>query len=148
PVEQIAVTGIRICSIDDDEEAARRNAAFAIGQYAASRVYDRLFALHGWSAAQERIRAAARDRDTAALVKAVPEAAVDAIAVACTPADFPTRLLAASQGFDHVDAVAPPWGLSDEQTLHGTRQILAGLRDLLAGPSTSSHDTERSEFVS
>ncbi|MCU1701462.1 MAG: flavin-dependent oxidoreductase, F420-dependent methylene-tetrahydromethanopterin reductase [Mycobacterium sp.] len=149
-VEQIAVTGIRICSIDDDEEAARRNAAFAIGQYAASRVYDRLFALHGWSAAQERIREAARDRDAAALVRAVPEAAVDAIAIACTPGDFPTRLLAASQGFDHVDAIAPPWGLSDEQTLHGTRQILAGIRDLLGRPSASTvnGNIERSEFVS
>src|SRR5262249_38667309 len=88
-VEQIAITGIRMCSIDDDEEAARRRAAFAIGQYAASRVYDRLFALHGWSAAQETIREAARVRDVGALVKAVPDAAVDAIAIACTPQAFP-----------------------------------------------------------
>lgn len=129
--EQIAVMGIRMCSVDDDEDLARRRAAFAIGQYAASRVYDRLFALHGWSAAQEQIRAAARDRDATALVAAVPDAAVDAIAVACTPRDFPARLLAASTGFDHVDATAPPWGLTDEQTLHDTKQILAGIRTLL-----------------
>jgi probable F420-dependent oxidoreductase len=150
PVEQIAVMGIRICAVDDDEEVARRRAAFAIGQYAASRVYDRLFALHGWSAAQENIRQAARDRDADALVRAVPDAAIDAIAVACTPRDLPTRLLAASHGFDHVDAIAPPWGLSDEQTLLGTTQILSGIRDLLGRPSTStvSRNTDRSEFVS
>jgi alkanesulfonate monooxygenase SsuD/methylene tetrahydromethanopterin reductase-like flavin-dependent oxidoreductase (luciferase family) len=135
--ERIAVTGIRICAIDDDEESARRRAAFAIGQYAASRVYDRLFALHGWSGAQARIRAAARGRDTAGLVAAVPDAAIDAIAIACTPQNFPARLRAASQGFDHVDATAPPWGLSDEQTLAATREILAGIRVLLSGSSTS-----------
>ena len=146
-VDQIAVTGIRMCAIDDDEEAARRRAAFAIGQYAASRVYDRLFALHGWSAAQVKIREAARARDAGALIRAVPEAAIDAIAVACTPRDFPTRLQWASEGFDHVDVTAPPWGLSDEQTLDATRQILAGIRTLLARPSPSdvSRNIERSE---
>jgi alkanesulfonate monooxygenase SsuD/methylene tetrahydromethanopterin reductase-like flavin-dependent oxidoreductase (luciferase family) len=130
--DQIAVTGIRMCAIDDDEEAARRRAAFAIGQYAASRVYDRLFALHGWSGDQLKIREAARERDSAALIAAVPDAAIDAIAVACTPQEFPARLHAASQGFDHVDATAPPWGLSDEQTLAATHQILAGIRILLS----------------
>ena len=142
--------GIRICVLDDDEDAARRRAAFAIGQYAASRVYDRLFDLHGWSAAQQKIRAAARDRDTEALIRAVPDAAVDAISVACTPRDFPARLRTASQGFDHVDTTAPPWGLSDTQTLHGTRQILAGLRALLGRSTTPDvkRKTERSEMVS
>jgi alkanesulfonate monooxygenase SsuD/methylene tetrahydromethanopterin reductase-like flavin-dependent oxidoreductase (luciferase family) len=135
--ELIAVTGIRMCAIDDDEETARRRAAFAIGQYAASRVYDRLFALHGWSGAQAKIREAARERDAGALIAAVPDAAIDAIAVACTPQVFPARLGASSRGFDHVDATAPPWGLSDEQTLAATRQILAGIRDLL-GPSSMS----------
>jgi alkanesulfonate monooxygenase SsuD/methylene tetrahydromethanopterin reductase-like flavin-dependent oxidoreductase (luciferase family) len=135
--EGIVVTGILMCAIDDDEEAARRRAAFAIGQYAASRVYDRLFALHGWSSAQAKIREAARQRDTAALIAAVPDAAIDAIAVACTPQSFPARLHAASRGFDHVDATAPPWGLSDEQTLASTKQILEGIRVLLSSPSTS-----------
>lgn len=128
---EIAVMGIRMCSIDDDEELARRRAAFAIGQYAASRVYDRLFALHGWSAAQEKIRDAARARKTDQLVAAVPDAAIDAIAVAGTPRQFAARLAAASVGFDHVDATVPPWGLTDEQTMDGTKQILAGIRELL-----------------
>ncbi|MEB3030037.1 LLM class flavin-dependent oxidoreductase [[Mycobacterium] nativiensis] len=148
PANEVAVMGIRICAIDDDEEAARRQAAFAIGQYAASRVYDRLFALHGWSDAQQKIRQAVRDHDVDALVKAVPDAAVDAIAVACTPSDFPSRLVAASQGFDHVDLTAPPWGLSDVQTLHSTRQILASLRALLGSSAVSVNPSvQRSELV-
>ena len=60
---EIALAGVLICSVDDDVEAARRRLAYAVGQYAASRVYDRLFALHGWTDAQERIRDAARARD-------------------------------------------------------------------------------------
>lgn len=142
--EQITVMGIRMCSVDEDEELARRRAAFAIGQYAASRVYERLFALHGWSADQEKIRDAARARDTEALIAAVPDAAIDAIAVACTPRQFPARLLAASTGFDHVDATTPPWGLTDEQTLHGTKQILAGIRELLG---RTCDTTRRSEYT-
>lgn len=149
PVDEIAVMGIRICAVDDDEDAARRRAAYAIGQYAASRVYDRLFALHGWSAAQQKIRVAARDRDAEAVIDAVPDAAVDAIAVACTPAQLPGRLHAAARGFDHVDLTAPPWGLSDIQTLQDTRQILAGLRVLLGRSAASVNgNIERSELVS
>lgn len=149
-VDEVTVMGIRICAVDDDEDAARRRAAYAIGQYAASRVYDRLFALHGWSAAQQNVRRAARDRDAEAVIKAVPDAAVDAIAVACTPGQLPERLRAAALGFDHVDLTAPPWGLSDTQALQDTRQILAGLRVLLGRSAAASvnGNIERSELVS
>lgn len=148
-IDEIAVMGIRICAVDEDEDAARRRAAFAIGQYAASRVYDRLFALHGWSAAQQKIRQAARDHDADALIKAVPDAAIDAIAVACAPGQLPERLHAAALGFNHVDLTAPPWGLSDAQTLQNTRQILAGLRDLLGRASAPNvnRSAQRSELV-
>jgi probable F420-dependent oxidoreductase len=128
----ITITGIRMCVVDDDEERARRRAAFAIGQYAASRVYDRLFELHGWAEAQTRIRAAARDRDTEALIAAVPDGAIDAIAVATTPAQFRDRIRFASIGFDHVTLIAPPWGLSDEQTREANLQILTQLPALTA----------------
>ncbi|MBJ7337531.1 LLM class flavin-dependent oxidoreductase [Mycolicibacterium sp.] len=124
----IAVTGLKMCAIDDDEERARRQVAFAIGQYAASRVYDRLFALHGWSKAQQTIRQAARERDTAALIAAVPDAAIDAIAVPTTPGRFAERIRAASAGFDHVTVIAPPWGLTDEETRETTWRIVGELQ--------------------
>jgi probable F420-dependent oxidoreductase len=124
----VAITGIKMCAIDDDEEKARRQAAFAIGQYAASHVYDRLFALHGWSEAQQRIRQAARERDTEAVISAVPEDAVDAIAVASTPTGFADKLRQASAGFDHLTITPPPWGLSDEETRDATWRIVDALR--------------------
>jgi alkanesulfonate monooxygenase SsuD/methylene tetrahydromethanopterin reductase-like flavin-dependent oxidoreductase (luciferase family) len=133
----IAIAGIKMCLIDDDEELARRLAAFAIGQYAASRVYDRLFELHGWANAQERIRQAASDRDTEALIAAVPNEAIDAVAVACTPDQFGARMRAASTGFDHIALTPAPWGLTDEQTRDTTRRIIEALPSISApsGPA-------------
>jgi probable F420-dependent oxidoreductase len=130
----IAITGIKLCAIDDDEEEARRQAAYAIGQYAASRVYDRLFELHGWAGAQQRLRQAARDRDTEALIAAVPEEAIDAIAVASTPAGFADRLRRASTGFDHLAITPPPWGLTDEQTRDATWRIVTALGTVHTDP--------------
>lgn len=131
----ITIMGIRMCGIDDDIDKARRQVAFAIGQYAASRVYDRLFELHGWSADQQRIRAAARERDTAGVIAAVTDDMIDTIGIACTPADFPDALAAIPEGFDHLDLIAPPWGLTDTETRATNRRILAGLRQYLGAPS-------------
>ncbi|GGL17027.1 luciferase-like protein [Nocardia jinanensis] len=131
----ITVMGIRMCAIDDDIEIARRQAAFAIGQYAASRVYDRLFELHGWSAQQQDIRQAARARDHDALVRAVSDEMIDAITITCRPGELAGALARIPEGFDHLDLIAPPWGLSEEQTHTTNLEILAGLRRHLSTPS-------------
>lgn len=129
----VTIMGIRMCAINDDVELARRQAAFAIGQYAASRVYDRLFELHGWSKDQAVIRQAARDRDEEALVRAVTDDMIDTITIACKPAEFADALARIPDGFDHLDLIAPPWGgLSDEETRSTTAAILDGLRVHLA----------------
>lgn len=135
PVSDVAVTGIKMCLLDDDEESARRQTAYAIGQYAASRVYDRLFELHGWSEAQQRIRQAARDRDNEALIAAVPDEAVDAVAIACTPGQFGDRLRTASTGFDHLAITPVPWGLTDEETRDTTLRIVTALRSVTIPPA-------------
>lgn len=129
---EVTIMGIRMCAINEDVDLARRQAAYAIGQYAASRVYDRLFELHGWSAEQKRIRQAARDRDEEKLIGAVTDDIIDTIAIACRPAEFPAALARIPDGFDHLDLVAPPWGLSDQETRAVNTEILAGLRAHLA----------------
>lgn len=127
---EVSVAGIKMCAIDENEERARRQCAYAVGQYAASRVYDRLFELHGWSEAQQRIRDAARARDTEALIAAVPEQAIDAVAVACTPSTFADHMRSAAAGFDHVAASPVPWGLTDAETEALSWRIIDGLADL------------------
>ncbi|WP_439031305.1 LLM class flavin-dependent oxidoreductase [Gordonia terrae] len=128
----VTIMGIRMCAVDEDVELARRQAAYAIGQYAASRVYDRLFELHGWTAQQQVIRQAARDRDDEALVRAVTDDMIDTITIACAPGDLADALARIPDGFDHLDLIAPPWGLTDEQTRATTAAILDGLRTHLS----------------
>lgn len=126
-LDGFVVKGIRMCAVDDDEEAARRRVAFAIAQYAPSRVYDPIFAMHGWSAHQEKIRAAAKDRDSIAMAAAVPDEAIDEIAIACTPDQLPERAARHAAHVDHLNVVAPVWGLSAEEAETATRRIIAAM---------------------
>lgn len=124
---RVAVSGTRICVLDEDGALARRRAAFAIAQYAAARVYDRLFALHGWSEAQASIRAAAKARDSEAMAAAVTDEMVDAIAIACTPADLAREASRHAEPFDHLNLTAAPWGLEPEDLERATREIVTSL---------------------
>lgn len=129
---EVSLMGIRMCSLHENVDVARWRAAYAIGQYAASRVYDRLFALHGWSAEQERIRRAARDRDADALVRAVTDEMIDTITIACRPEEFAGVLAGLPDDFEHLDLIAPPWGLTDAEAQETTFHILSGLREHLS----------------
>jgi len=87
-------------------------------------IYDRLFAIHGWSAEQERIRAAARERDSAAMAAAVTDEMIDAMAIACRPEDLPRLAARHARPFDHLNLTAPPWGLEPEEIEAATRRIV------------------------
>ncbi|MFD4972872.1 LLM class flavin-dependent oxidoreductase [Streptomyces sp. NPDC058424] len=127
----ITVMGILICAVDADEEAARRRLAYAIAQYAASRVYDRLFAMHGWAKEQVKIREAAQNGDTEALIAAVPDAALEAIGVACTPDRLAEKVAGHAVGYDHLNLVVPPWGLTPEEAETATLAVIEGVRGIL-----------------
>jgi probable F420-dependent oxidoreductase len=132
---EIALAGVMICSVDDDVENARRRLAYAVGQYAASRVYDRLFALHGWTAAQETIRAAARARDAGAVIAAVPDDALDVLGVACRPRELADAVARHAVGYDHLSLSPPPWGLTPEENEQATEVLIDELRGALVGAS-------------
>lgn len=129
---EVALAGVLMCSVDEDVERARRRLAYAISQYAASRVYDRLFALHGWAEQQRAIREAARARDVEALIAAVPEEAIDAIGVACAPGDLARHVARHARAYDHLDLTGPAWGLTAEQQEQAAVDVLLGMRDSLA----------------
>src|ERR1700760_4395659 len=130
--DDVALTGILLCSVGADEEAARRQLAYAVAQYAASRVYDRLFARHGWSKEQQLIREAARRRDIEAMIAAVPDAAVDAIGGACRRGALAERAAGPPRRYQHLNLVVPTWGLTPDQIEQATRTIIAEMRDTLS----------------
>jgi probable F420-dependent oxidoreductase len=134
---EIVLCGVLICSVDDDVELARRRLAFAVGQYAASRVYDRLFALHGWTDAQQRIREAARGRDAEAVIAAVPADALDALGVACRPDELASEVARHADGYDHLAIVPPPWGLTPEENEQATEVLIDGMTAALRAPAAS-----------
>lgn len=137
---ELTVMGILICAVHDDVEHARRQLAYAISQYAASRVYDRLFALHGWADTRQRIREAAKRRDVQALVRAVPEEAIDVIDVACRPGELAARVAEHARDYDHLSLVPPPWGLTPLETETATHELVHVMRQAPAtfpAPSTS-----------
>src|SRR6201996_217214 len=125
----VALTGILMCAVSEDEDAARRQLAYAIAQYAASRVYERLFALHGWAKEQQLIREAARHRDAQTMIAAVPDGAIDAIGVACRPGGLAVRVAQHAHRYRHLHLVVPTWGLTHSQAEQGTRAIIAEMRD-------------------
>jgi hypothetical protein len=70
---------------------------------------------------------AAKVRDGAAMAAAVPDDMIDAIGVACRPADLARRVATHKAEFDHLNLAAPVWGLSPEDAEQATRQILAAM---------------------
>jgi alkanesulfonate monooxygenase SsuD/methylene tetrahydromethanopterin reductase-like flavin-dependent oxidoreductase (luciferase family) len=130
--QDVALIGILMCAINDDVEEGRRQVAFSIAQYAASRVYDRMFELHGWSEEQQLIRAAARSGDREAQIAAVPEDAVDLIGVACRPGELEAAVARHAADYDHLDLTGPAWGLDPAQQERAQLNILEGMRGALA----------------
>jgi probable F420-dependent oxidoreductase len=129
--DEVGLTGILMCAVDTDVDAARRRIAYSIGQYAASRVYDRLFELHGWSEPQNAIRDAVRRRDVEAMITAVPDDAIDAIAVACAPGELAAHVARHGADYDHLNLTGPAWGLEPAAQEQAARDIVSEMRDAL-----------------
>lgn len=125
-----------VCVIDEDVAAAARRLKFGIAQYAASRVYDRLFGLHGWETVQAEIKAAVRDGDPDAAVAAVPDEVAGEIGIACAPADLLDRLPYHAAPLDHVCLTPAPWGRTPDQQAAEAERLIAAVAAQSAKPTT------------
>jgi alkanesulfonate monooxygenase SsuD/methylene tetrahydromethanopterin reductase-like flavin-dependent oxidoreductase (luciferase family) len=128
-VSEIALCGVLMCSVDDDLDAARARLAFAAAQYAASRVYDRLFALHGWTASQQAIRDAVRAGDEPAIQAAVTDEILDAVGVVCRPGELADAVARHAADYDHLVLTPPPWGLTPEAAEAATVALIDGMSE-------------------
>jgi len=81
-----------LTSIQQDREAAVRDAKNQIGFYFTTALYHSILDLHGMREVGEACRAALRKFDVKAMSEAVPDELVDEIAIACTPDEAVDRL--------------------------------------------------------
>jgi len=66
-------------------------------------------------------------RYPAAMAAAVPDAAIDAIGIACRPAELAGRVAEHAAPFGHLNLCAPPWGLDPAGLEDATGAILRAL---------------------
>lgn len=90
--EAVPIAGYVMCSINEDAEIARRDAKAQIAFYCTVRTYESMLASAGFDGPVHEIRRAWAARDTAAMLDAVTDKMVDAIAVVGTPDEARDRL--------------------------------------------------------
>jgi probable F420-dependent oxidoreductase len=90
--ESFKTTMWLITSISEDRARARREAAYQIGFYLATRTYGHLLDFNGWREEKEAIqRAFSERRDMDAVADAVSDRMIDALALAGTPEECRAR---------------------------------------------------------
>ncbi|HTU85726.1 MAG TPA: LLM class flavin-dependent oxidoreductase [Solirubrobacteraceae bacterium] len=120
----IEIVGMLLCSVGDDEELARREVAAQIAFYAAPRAYAPMLEASGFAAEAHRIRAAFAERDREAMIAAVTDEMVDAIAVAGTPQQVRAGIARREADFDHVSLYSPSFTMTLERVQQNTLDLV------------------------
>ena len=97
-----------LVALDDDVDAARRAAKLQLAFYATTPAYRPILALHGRADLGRPLRRAFATGDTAAMIAAIDDELLDAIAIAGRPDEAIDRL-AAWEGVAGEVILAPPW---------------------------------------
>jgi probable F420-dependent oxidoreductase len=113
-----------ITSVADDIDQARNEVRAQIGFYYTTKLYHSVLDPHGWRSIGETIANAFKAGDFAAMVKAVPDEMVDAIAIAGRPEDVRDQLKQWDGLADHVLLYSPGIGLSPERGAENLEAIV------------------------
>jgi len=81
----VPIAGYVTCSVNDDADQARRDAAAIVAFNASVRTYAPIIALHGFEPEAEAIRAGFKAGDWGAMTDAVSDRMLDTVALAGTP---------------------------------------------------------------
>lgn len=126
-----AMGDIRVASLviavvdDDDPDRARREAAAQIGFYSSAKTYTGLLESGGFGAEAEQIRAAFARRDLSAMIAAVPDRMVDAIALAGGSDDVRSALRRFDGLLDHAILYSPSFSISPERAHANAHALIA-----------------------
>lgn len=122
---EVAVASLVFAAVHDDAEQARREVAAQIGFYASAKTYAPILERTGFAAEGEAIREAFRAGDLDAMIAAVSERMVDALAVAGTPADVRAALRRYDGLLDHVILYTPSFRLTPERVHENALGLIA-----------------------
>jgi len=106
--DPVPIAGYVTCSVADDADEARRNAAAIVAFNASVRTYAPIIALHGFDPEAEAIRAAWRAGDWAGMTAAVSDRMLDTIALAGTPREVRQQLRERRAGVFERTLLWPP----------------------------------------
>jgi alkanesulfonate monooxygenase SsuD/methylene tetrahydromethanopterin reductase-like flavin-dependent oxidoreductase (luciferase family) len=113
-----------LCSVNDDEQVARREVAAQIAFYAAPRAYAPAFEASGFAGEAERIRTAFGGGDHAAMLAAVSDDMLDAIGVAGTPDQVRAGIARREADFDHLALYSPSFTMPLERVQQNTLDLI------------------------
>jgi alkanesulfonate monooxygenase SsuD/methylene tetrahydromethanopterin reductase-like flavin-dependent oxidoreductase (luciferase family) len=113
-----------LCSVNADEELARREVAAQLAFYAAPRAYGPMLEASGFGGEAERIRRAFADRDREAMIDAVSDEMLDAIGVAGTPEQVRAGIARRDADFDHLSLYSPSFTMSLERVQQNTLELI------------------------
>ena len=120
----VEIVGMLLCSVNADEELARREVAGQLAFYAAPRAYGPMLEASGFGEEAERIRQAFADRDHEAMIGAVSDEMLDAIAVAGTPEQVRAGIARRQADFDHLSLYSPSFTMSLERVQQNTLELI------------------------
>jgi alkanesulfonate monooxygenase SsuD/methylene tetrahydromethanopterin reductase-like flavin-dependent oxidoreductase (luciferase family) len=104
----VPIAGYVTCSVADDADEARRNAAGIVAFSASVRTYASIIGLHGFEPEAEAIRAAWRAGDWTAMTAAVSDRMLDTVALAGTPREVREQLRECRGGVFERTLLWPP----------------------------------------
>jgi alkanesulfonate monooxygenase SsuD/methylene tetrahydromethanopterin reductase-like flavin-dependent oxidoreductase (luciferase family) len=116
----VTLKGVLICSIADDPEQARREAAAQIAFYVAPRSYGPVMEASGFGEEAAAIQTAFRAQDHDAMVAAVSPAMLDEMAAAGTVEDVRDQVARLEQRYDHAALYSPSFTLAAERVRENT----------------------------
>ncbi|QEC50739.1 LLM class flavin-dependent oxidoreductase [Baekduia soli] len=112
---EIQVASLVFAAVNDDAEQARRDVAAQIAFYASAKTYGTIMERIGFGGVGEAIREAFARRDHEAMIAAVPDAMIDALAVCGTAQDVRDGLRRYEGLLDHAILYTPSFGLAPER---------------------------------
>jgi probable F420-dependent oxidoreductase len=129
--DELDVVVSALCAVDADPRRARRWAAGTVGFYASVASYADFFAFHGFGAEHHRVMTAFRAGASAdELGDLVPDAMVDALALAGSPEQVTARLAGYRGLADTIKLTPPTHGVDAEESRTCQDQIIALIADL------------------